>query len=194
MASHWDRDSYIKACKFAARAHQGQLYPGTELPYLMHLSFVSMEIVAALDAESGRDGDVAVACAWLHDTIEDTNIVADPLELEFGTQYPNDTYDLLSAEFGAKVANGVAALSKNQTLEKTKQMADSLDRIQQQPPEIWMVKLADRISNLQSPPHDWDKNKIIRYRDEAILIHDRLHPASPFLASRLATKIENYLT
>lgn len=43
---NWSQDSYIKACRFAAEAHQGQCVPGTELPYLVHLSMVSMEALS----------------------------------------------------------------------------------------------------------------------------------------------------
>jgi guanosine-3',5'-bis(diphosphate) 3'-pyrophosphohydrolase len=176
--SNWSQELYIQAYRFAAQAHHGQLYPGTELPYLMHLSFVSMEVLGALSVESGYDGDLAVQCALLHDSIEDTNT----------------TYTQLASTFGTRVADGVLALSKDPALEKSLQLTDSLNRIKQQPPEISIVKLADRITNLQSPPHYWTQEKIIRYRDEAIEIHNALKAASPFLASRLATKIENYLT
>jgi (p)ppGpp synthase/HD superfamily hydrolase len=176
MTSNWDRDLYIKACRFAAQAHQGQLVPGSELPYLLHLNLVSMEILAALNAEAERDGDLAVQCALLHDTIEDTDT----------------SYEQISTIFGISVADGVAALSKNPDLEKSQQLADSLDRIKRQPIEIWMVKLADRITNLQPPPIHWTKEKIRQYRDEAIEIHTHLQAASPFLASRLAEKIHNY--
>ena len=176
MKSDWDRELYIKACRFAAEAHQGQLYPGTELPYLLHLNLVSMEILAALSVEPGRHGDLAVQCALLHDSIEDTDT----------------SYEQIESIFGIKVANGVAALSKNPALEKSQQLIDSLERIEQQPIEIWMVKLADRITNLQSPPSHWNRAKISRYRDEAIEIHTHLQAASPFLALRLAEKIQNY--
>jgi (p)ppGpp synthase/HD superfamily hydrolase len=176
MASDWDRDLYIKACRFAARAHQGQLVPGSDLPYLLHLNLVSMEIIATLGAETGHDGDLAVQCALLHDTIEDTDT----------------SYEQTVAIFGAKVADGVAALSKNPDLEKSLRLADSLERIRTQPIEIWMVKLADRITNLQPPPRHWTQAKIVRYRDEAIEIHNYLQAASPFLATRLAEKIQNY--
>jgi (p)ppGpp synthase/HD superfamily hydrolase len=176
MASDWDRDLYIKACRFAAQAHLGQLIPGSDLPYLLHLNLVSMEIIAALSAETGYDGDLAVQCALLHDTIEDTEI----------------RYDRIVTMFGVRVADGVAALSKNPELEKSQQLLDSLHRIERQPREIWMVKLADRITNLQPPPIHWDTAKIRRYRDEAIEIHTHLQSASPFLASRLAEKIEHY--
>jgi (p)ppGpp synthase/HD superfamily hydrolase len=176
MTSPWDRELYIKACRFAAQAHQGQLIPGSELPYLLHLNLVSMEILAALSAEPGHDGDLAVQCALLHDTIEDTDT----------------SYEQIASMFGVKVADGVAALSKNPALEKSQQLVDSLERIELQPIEIWMVKLADRITNLQPPPPHWTKEKIVRYRHEAIAIHTHLQTASPFLASRLAEKIQNY--
>jgi (p)ppGpp synthase/HD superfamily hydrolase len=169
MASNWNRELYIKA-------HLGQLIPGSDLPYLLHLNLVSMEILAALGAETGHDGDLAVQCALLHDTIEDTDT----------------SYQQIVSLFGVRVADGVAALSKNPELEKSQQLLDSLHRIVNQPREIRMVKLADRITNLQAPPIHWDAAKIRRYRDEAIEIHTHLHSASPFLASRLAQKIEHY--
>ena len=176
MTSDWDRESYIKACRFAAQAHRGQLVPGSDLPYLMHLNLVSMEILAALSAESGHNGDLAIQCALLHDTIEDTDT----------------SYEQIESLFGISVADGVAALSKNPALEKSQQLVDSLQRIERQPSEIWMVKLADRITNLQPPPRHWTPEKIIRYREEAIEIHTHLQAASPFLALRLTEKIQNY--
>jgi (p)ppGpp synthase/HD superfamily hydrolase len=177
MSSNWDQETYIKAYRFAAEAHQGQLYPGTELPYLMHLSFVSMEILVVLKIESGHDGNLAVQCALLHDSIEDTDV----------------TYEQLSSKFGVSVADGVLALSKNPALEKSHQLTDSLNRIKTQSTEIWLVKLADRITNLQQPPTHWPQAKIVRYHQEAIEIHAALSNASPFLALRLAEKIDNYL-
>ncbi|BAY63366.1 hypothetical protein NIES22_34530 [Calothrix brevissima NIES-22] len=176
MMQNWSQETYIKAYKFAAQAHQGQKIPGSDIPYIMHLSFVSMEVIAALNENQEYDGNLAIQCAILHDTIEDTNI----------------TYEQVASEFGTNVANGVLALTKDNSLAKHLQMADSLQRIQQQPKEIWLVKLADRISNLQPPPYYWNTEKITKYREEAIQIYDALKDASNFLASRLANKIENY--
>lgn len=173
---NWSQENYITAYRFAAHAHQGQKFPGTNIPYIMHLSFVSMEVIAALSIEKEHDGDLAIQCAILHDTLEDTDT----------------TFEQIKTQFGESVAHGVLALTKNNSLEKHLQMADSLTRIKEQPPEIWMVKLADRITNLQAPPHYWNQDKIIRYRAEGIEIYEALHDASPFLASRLATKIEDY--
>ncbi|MBD2498319.1 HD domain-containing protein [Nostoc sp. FACHB-280] len=175
-SQNWSQESYIKAYQFAAIAHQDQTIPGSELPYIIHLSFVSMELIAALSLEKVTDGNLAIQCAVLHDTIEDTDT----------------NFEKIKAEFGEAVAKGVLALTKDNSLAKHLQMADSLRRIKQQPPEIWMVKLADRISNLQAPPHYWSQEKIIKYREEAIEIYEALKDASPFLAARLASKIENY--
>ncbi len=176
MSEHWHQENYIKAYRFAAQAHIGQIVPGTDLPYIMHLSFVSMEVIAALEAEPERDGDLAVQCALLHDVLEDTNV----------------PYRELESVFGNRVAKGVLALTKDPALEKPERMQDSLNRIRQQPYEVWMVKLADRITNLQPPPEDWSKEKIRSYWEEAQVIYAALSPASRFLADRLREKIEAY--
>ena len=71
-------------------------------------------------------------------------------------------------------------------------MRDSLARIRQEPREVWMVKLADRISNLMPPPAHWTKQKCAAYQEEARLILETLGEASPLLARRLGEKIEAY--
>lgn len=173
----WSQEGYIKAYKFAAAAHHGQTVAGTTLPYTMHLTFVCMELMAAFRAEPGHDEEMGVQCALLHDVLEDTNI----------------TYEQVTELFGQEVADGVLALTKNEALSKEEKMADSLRRVRQQPPVIWMVKLADRITNLHrpTPPH-WTDEKIMAYGDEAVEIHTALRDASPYLAARLQEKIEAY--
>ncbi|MBT8349842.1 MAG: HD domain-containing protein [Deltaproteobacteria bacterium] len=184
MPNHWSQDKYIKAYWFAARVHNGQLVPGTNLPYIMHISFVAMEIIAALSLEMIDYPDLAVQCSLLHDTIEDTDV----------------TYDNVKARFGTNVADGVMALTIDETIgpdlgkfeRRWMQLEDYLSRIKQQPQEIWMVKLADRITNLQPPPDHWDDRMIERYRKGAELIHRELAPASRYLGERLRVKIDNY--
>jgi (p)ppGpp synthase/HD superfamily hydrolase len=176
MQSLWSPENYITAYWFAARAHGDQPVPGTKISYLMHISFVCMEIMTALTLEPGHNGDLATQCALLHDVIEDTGI----------------TYDQVEATFGKSVADGVLALSKNKHIAKSQQMAECLGRIRLQPAEVGMVKLADRITNLQPPPVDWPLEKIKRYRAEAFEIYSALKDTSPVLASRLAMKIEDY--
>ena len=172
----WSQDTYIKAYRFAASAHRWQLVPGTSIPYIMHLSFVSMEIIAASAAGEVPDADLAVQCALLHDVLEDTLV----------------RYDRVEAAFGEPVARGVLALTVNKKLPRPDQMPDCLGRILSQPREIWMVKLADRITNLQPPPKHWSKARVREYHREAQVIHAALKEASPFLADRLRLKISEY--
>ena len=68
----------------------------------------------------------------------------------------------------------------------------SLKRIKSMPPEVWAVKLADRITNLQPPPPHWDKERKIKYREEAKIILSELKDGNEFLAKRLEKKIEEY--
>ena len=173
----WSQDEYIRAYHFAARAHRWQLYPGTSIPYIMHLSFVSMEIFGAMsNGESLASPDFALQCALLHDVLEDTRV----------------RYQQVRDEFGEAVADGVRALTIDKALPRSEQMAECLPRIRQQPREIWMVKLADRITNLQPPPRHWSKGRVRDYHQEAQLILASLKEASPFLAGRLRAKIGAY--
>lgn len=170
--------SYQEAIKFAAAKHteKGQKVPGTNLPYEVHISNVAMEILLAAPSTPGFNTAFAVQIALLHDTIEDT--VTDFKELE--------------NKFGIEVAQAVSALSKDEKLPKEMQMQDCLNRISLLQPEVWSVKLADRISNLQPPPSHWDNEKKIKYHKEAQTIYEALKSGNAYLASRLANKIKEY--
>ena len=171
----FSQDQYVKALHFAAQAHGDQKTP-TGLPYVVHVSSVTMEVIAALQAEPGHDDDLAVVSALLHDVVEDTETKLEQIQ----------------AAFGARVAAGVSALTKNSALDKPAAMKDSLARILRQPPEIAIVKLGDRITNLAPPPPRWSAAKIAAYRAEAQIILDTLGAASAFLSARLVERIRNY--
>jgi (p)ppGpp synthase/HD superfamily hydrolase len=180
--SLWSPDAWHEAWRFAAEAHHGQLFPGSQLPYIVHVAAVAMEVGNAIGRRSElgapvRDPDLAIQVALLHDVVEDTSI----------------TLDELRARFGDAVADGVSAVSKDPSVgDKQAQMRDSLARIQTQPAEVWMVKLADRITNLEAPPHYWTRAKISAYRVEAGEIHARLGSACVVLGPRLRDKIAAY--
>ncbi len=176
MRRNWSQDKYILAYRFAADAHNNQKFPGTEWPYIVHISMVCMEVLGALAEEPTTDGDLAVQCALLHDTLEDTDT----------------TYESLKEWFGESVADGVRALTKDPSLPREERMEDSLRRISQQPSEVGMVKLADRITNLQPPPDDWTDAKKRSYLDQAREIHNALQHTSPYLSRRLTEKMTSY--
>jgi (p)ppGpp synthase/HD superfamily hydrolase len=172
----WSPDLYLDAIRFAAERHAGQLVPGSALPYLVHIASVAAEVMGALAREPFARADLAVACAVLHDTLEDTAT----------------TDDELAARFGGDVAAGVRALSKDSALPADTRMADSLARIRAQPREVWLVKLGDRIVNLGPPPAGWSADKRRAYHAEARNIHAALADASPYLAARLDARIAAY--
>jgi (p)ppGpp synthase/HD superfamily hydrolase len=92
----WSQDTYIHAYRFAAQAHHGKTLKGCDLPYIVHVSLVSMELIAALCKEQVDNPDLAVCCALLHDVIEDCEV----------------PFERIEKKFGKDVANGVLALSK----------------------------------------------------------------------------------
>ena len=94
--------------------------------------------------------------------------------------------------FGEEVAQGVNALTKDESVAKADRMADALRRIQQQRREVWMVKLADRITNLEPAPPHWSADKRAAYRAEAQVIVKALGQAHAGLAARLNEKISQY--
>lgn len=177
----WTVDETKDVWKLVTQLHSGQQYGGTiageKVDYINHIGSVVFEILAALPHHDGINEDLAVKCAMLHDTIEDTST----------------TYQEIDRLFGEAVAKGVMALTKDKTLEtKSAQMLDSLKRIREQPKEIWMVKIADRITNLYAPPYYWNVEKKVIYQAEARLIHTQLQEGSFYLAERLEAKINAY--
>jgi guanosine-3',5'-bis(diphosphate) 3'-pyrophosphohydrolase len=171
---HWDQDLFLRALDFAAKAHGPQQVPGSGAPYVVHLTKVASEIAHV--ADGSFDADLALTCALLHDCIEDAGV----------------TSEAISEHFGEAVATGVSALTKDDSLPKSDRMLDSLDRIRRAPREVWMVKLADRITNLEPPPPHWTKAKQQAYVAEARLIHAHLAEAHAGLGARLQSKIVAY--
>jgi guanosine-3',5'-bis(diphosphate) 3'-pyrophosphohydrolase len=167
---------YQQTLKYAAEQHGNQKITGSEIPYVVHLSNVCMEILLAAQRTENFDLRLAIPVALLHDVLEDTQT----------------SEDELTSRFGLQVASGVKALTKNDALPKEEQTPDSLRRIKQAPKEVWAVKLADRITNLQPPPAHWTKEKIAQYRKEAQAIYDELKAGNVYLADSLKQKINEY--
>jgi guanosine-3',5'-bis(diphosphate) 3'-pyrophosphohydrolase len=169
---------YQETILFAAERHakNNQTLPDSDIPYVVHLSNVCMEILIAGHYTGGFDWNVAIRSALLHDFLEDT----DTTEAEF------------YARFGTLVTQSVIALTKSEALPKTERISDSLRRIKECPKETWAVKLADRITNLQKPPRSWNTEKIARYRMEAKLILEELKDGNQYLANRFEKEIEKY--
>ncbi len=176
----WKQESYQKAIDFAAAKHEEkeQKVPGKNYSYVVHLSNVAAEAGLAMFKEAPDNPDVVIQAALLHDTIEDT----DTSEKE------------LLKEFGPEVTAAVKALTKKQKsgLSKTEQMEDSLERIMSIGKSAAMVKLCDRITNLQEPPPHWSPEEKLSYLQEAELIYEKLAAFHEYLGQRLKSCIDNY--
>ena len=170
------QELYQKAIRFAGETHGDQKMPASKASYLVHLSNVAMEVILAEQNTVDFDLKFAVQVALLHDVLEDTPT----------------SFEEVSERFSAEIAEAVLALSKNEGLPGDIQILDSLMRIKPLRKEVWAVKLADRISNMQEPPHTWTLDKKKQYRQVAKLILKELKGGNAYLESRLEIKIEEY--
>lgn len=171
------QELYQKAIKYAGEKHSEQKVPGTNSNYLLHISNVAMEVLMAYNFDKNFDINFAIQTAILHDTIEDTTA----------------NFDEIKNKFGEPIAKAVDALTKNEKLQsKQEKMLDSLTRINTLQKEVGIVKIADRITNLQTPPSHWSQDKIKKYREEAKLISSMLTNKNAYLNKRLDSKIAEY--
>src|SRR4051812_20285750 len=74
-----DRDLVVRAFRFAAEAHDGQVRrSGQEF---IHHPWGVAKVLAGL-----RTDEATVAAALLHDTVEDTGVEIDEIQAEFGEE------------------------------------------------------------------------------------------------------------
>jgi (p)ppGpp synthase/HD superfamily hydrolase len=175
----WSVDKYLETLNFAATAHAGQFVTNTKRAYLTHVASVAAEVLSALGGGQVGNVDINLAMqgALLHDVLEDTKVTSKALE----------------NLFGADVLRIVQALTKDRTLPKSEQMKDSLTRILAAGKEACIIKLADRIVNLQPPPTSWTRQKCLFYQEEARLILETLKGTYPPIEARFQSKINDYL-
>ncbi len=117
-----------EAISFAARAHEGHLRKDGKTPYAAH----PMRVMAILALEFGVTDREVLAAAVLHDVIEDTR----------------SDHDDLSECFGRRVADYVAALSKDKRLPEEVREREFLRQLVAAPLEVKLCKLGDEYDNL----------------------------------------------
>ena len=79
MKESWPDTSFNKALTFAAAAHQGQTMPGSDLPYLVHLSRVAMEVMIALHTKPDLDHSLAIQALTKDKSLPKAEAMADSL-------------------------------------------------------------------------------------------------------------------
>lgn len=153
----WDLEVVLRASRFAAVAHDGQVRKETQIPYLSHLW-----AVASLVMEN--DGtDSQVAAALLHDVVEDCGgqPCLDEVREEFGDEVA-DMVEALSdsiADAGAPKAEW--KIRKTTYLEKLRSVGDTTA----------LVSASDKLHNLRSIVSD--------YREKGPELWDRFNRKDP---------------
>jgi (p)ppGpp synthase/HD superfamily hydrolase len=139
-------DMVKRAMQMASFAHRDQKYG--ERPYVTHLA----DVVARVKTIT-QDPEI-IAAAWLHDTIEDTQI----------------TYGDVEREFGKNVADIVWAVT-GVGHDRAAKMANAIEKIAKTPGSE-LVKSADRLSNASASKDEKKMKLYQRYKDE----HKNLSP------------------
>lgn len=164
-----------KTILFSSIAHKNQEMMEPDVPYITHVISVAGNVLEAYyNGKEKFDLNLALKIALLHDTIEDTSI----------------TYDDVNINFGKEVADGVLALTKDSSLPKEIQLKNSIERIILSSKEAAIVKLADRINNLMIKPNCWSNEKWNNYLEESKFIYENLKKYNSYLANKLEERIK----
>lgn len=134
-----DTERLIRAFKYVATLHAGDLRKGTTIPYLSHLMGV-----ASIVQEHGGDEDQVIA-ALLHDAIED---------------HPQDglTRQQIGEEFGDKVLALVEGCTDADTDPKPpwqERKERYLAHLPETGPEAMLISLADKVHNARAILSDY---------------------------------------
>lgn len=135
--------AWQEAASFAARAHRNQVRRDGRTPYFAHPARVALTIALVF----GHTEDDTLTAALLHDTIEDTT---------------TDYEDLLD-RFGPRVAELVAALTKNMALPEARREKDYDAQLSIADWRARLIKLGDVYDNLcdvETQPPDKRKEKL----------------------------------
>ena len=158
-----------KAIDFAAREHSPQRRKGAAAePYVNHLAEVAALVA---EATQGADANLVIA-AYLHDTIEDCEV----------------PYEILLAEFGKDVADLVREVTDDKNLLKAERKRLQVEHARSATPRAKHIKLADKISNLNSilasPPADWSAERKREYFEWAAKVVAGCRDVNPWLEAR----------
>ena len=143
----------LKAAQaFAIVVHEGQKYGKTE-PYIKHLAHV----VSVLKRFGIEDESMLIA-GWLHDSVEDTETTLTQIELMFGVRVADLVYRVTNEK----------GKNRKERHEKTYPKIQVSD-------DATILKLADRIANVEYSVETSDKDKLKMYSKEYVDFRSKLY-------------------
>jgi len=148
-----DQPLYLKAISFASRAHDGQLRKDKRTPYSSHVFRVAMIVRDIF----GCDDEIVLCTAILHDTIEDRDVDFDDIE----------------SRFGIKIAECVAAMSKNMLLREPAREKDYDERLAKASWRARLVKLADVYDNSIDFPKESMRKRALERCKRALVLSEQ---------------------
>lgn len=168
---------------WATELHSGQLRDGDKpLPYIFHPIAVCSLVH---DVGGVADTDMLCACI-LHDTVEECGVSLDEIRERFGRRTAKLVGELTREEPSPVVAE---KLTKDELYVLRNEML--LDGIRQMGDDAKLIKLADRICNLQEARRTRTGGKLERYRKQSVQILELIERGiSPPLWDLLKQTIE----
>src|SRR5918993_2750401 len=128
-----DKELVRQAFEMAADAHKTMRRKSGE-PYILHPLAVAMICVEEIGL-----GVRSTICAFLHDTVEDTDLSLDDVQREFGAEI-------------SKIVDGLTKISSVMDT-NTSQQAENFKKILltlTDDPRVILIKLADRLHNMRT--------------------------------------------
>ena len=152
--TNFDEQLVLDAYHISSQSHSSQVRSSGE-PYFSHpLAVAEILIDYRLDATS-------IITALLHDVVEDTNINLEFIEQKFGEEIAN-------------LVDGVTKLSKIESLSSSRKAAENFRKLlmaMSQDIRVLLVKLADRLHNMQTIHFIKSEEKRIRIANESLAIY-----------------------
>lgn len=169
------KEEIRKAIDFSTKAHSSQTYD--EFPYFKHLQDVHDVLVRFGLKEENPDDLPILVSSYIHDTIEDTATSYSDLRNIFGTEVAEIVY-CVTDELGR---------NRKEKKEKT------YPKIRQNPKAI-IVKLADRIANIEHSSQMKNTNFMSMYKKEwnDFVLNLRLYKHADDMWNHLEKLINEY--
>ncbi|MEJ7737613.1 MAG: RelA/SpoT family protein [Chitinophagaceae bacterium] len=148
-----DKELVRQAFELAADAHKTMRRKSGE-PYILHPL-----AVAKICTEEIGLGVRSTICALLHDTVEDTDIILEDIQREFGTE-------ILKIVDGLTKISNVIDVNASQQAENFKKILLTLT----DDPRVILIKLADRLHNMRTM-ESMKREKQLKISSETVYVY-----------------------